>query len=52
MRNQAGALRIERDSLAALLLERQNVAEENIRLRAMLGLAERGRADAKVYGDA
>ncbi|MGD8868833.1 MAG: rod shape-determining protein MreC [Gemmatimonadales bacterium] len=43
MQNQAGALRVERDSLAAQLLERQNVAEENIRLRAMLGLAERGR---------
>jgi rod shape-determining protein MreC len=43
MRNEAAALRVERDSLAARLLERQNVAEENLRLRALLALAERGR---------
>jgi rod shape-determining protein MreC len=43
LRNQAAGLRLERDSLAARLLERENVAEENQRLRALLGLAERGR---------
>lgn len=43
MRYEAAALRVERDSLAARLLERQNVAEENLRLRTLLGLAERGR---------
>lgn len=43
LRNQAAGLRLERDSLAARLLERENVAEENRRLRALLGLAERGR---------
>ena len=43
MRSQAAALRSERDSLAAELLERQNVAEENLRLRSLLGLAERQR---------
>ncbi len=42
MRAQAGVLRSQRDSLAAQLLERQNVAEENLRLRALLGLAQRG----------
>lgn len=42
MRAQAGALRSQRDSLAGQLLERQNVAEENLRLRALLGLAQRG----------
>ncbi len=43
MRNEAATLRVERDSLAARLLERQNVAEENLRLRALLAMAERGR---------
>ncbi len=43
MRRQVEAIRAERDSLAAQLLERQNVREENQRLRALQGLAERGR---------
>ncbi len=36
------ALRAERDSLAAELLSLQGVGEENLRLRALLELAERG----------
>lgn len=42
LRGRVGELRSERDSLAAGLLALQNVDEENQRLRALIGLAERG----------
>ncbi len=43
MRSRVDVLRNERDSLAAQVLALQGVDEENLRLRALIGLAERGR---------
>ncbi len=42
MRSRTETLRAERDSLVADLLALQGVGEENLRLRALLSLAERG----------
>jgi rod shape-determining protein MreC len=43
-RDRLESLRAERDALSAELLALKNVGEENLRLRALVALAERGRA--------
>jgi rod shape-determining protein MreC len=43
IRGRVQDLRFERDSLKAQLLALQNVEEENLRLRALVGLTERGK---------